>query len=105
MASFKNQTLFIFALMFAAVFAGQDYCIPNSDAICKRYGDDYCCAKIDITKNGVADSYHSCTTATNISLSGGKFNAGGYSGSWRCTGATKTLVGAALAMTLIMTSQ
>ena len=50
----------------AFVAAGLDYCIPGSDSICKRYGMDYCCAKIEIEKNGIKDSYHSCASRSGI---------------------------------------
>ena len=30
---------------------GKDYCIPGSDSLCKRWGSDYCCAKIEMTNS------------------------------------------------------
>lgn len=39
--------VFVFILAFVSfASAGQDYCLPGSDNICKRFGSDYCCALI-----------------------------------------------------------
>ena len=79
----KTTLVLVLALqLISLVMAGQDYCIPGSDTLCKRYGSDYCCAKINISKNGIADEYHSCSSSEGISLTDGKFMAGGYSGTW-----------------------
>lgn len=66
---------------------GKDYCIPGSDSLCKRWGDDYCCAKIIITKDGFTKQYHACASASGIEAMDGEFNGGGYSGKWYCAGA------------------
>ena len=77
--------LFCLSIQFAS--AGQDYCLPGSDSLCKRYGTDYCCARIQITKNGVDDEYHACASASGINYMDGKFDGGGYSGTWYCDSA------------------
>ena len=81
---FKALLLVLCIAVVQVVSAGQDYCLPGSDALCKRYGTDYCCAKIKITKNGVEDSYHACASASGIDYMDGKFSGGGYSGTWYC---------------------
>jgi len=35
----------------ASIAKGKDYCIPGSDSLCKRWGSDYCCAKIEMTNS------------------------------------------------------
>ena len=79
--------LIIIALYTNFVSAGQDYCLPGSDALCKRYGTDYCCAQIIATKNGVTDKYHACASASGIAYMEGKFDGGGYTGTWYCDAA------------------
>ena len=84
----NKSILSVMLCLLAFANAGQDYCIPGSDTVCKRFGDDFCCAKIDITKNGLSDSYHACSSSTGIDLTEGRFDGGGYSGTWYCTSAT-----------------
>ena len=94
--------LFVFIVaVLSLARAGQDYCLPGSDNICKRFGSDYCCALINIKKNGVEDSYHACASASGIDLTDGVFNAGGYSGTWFCNQSTNIVAGAAAALTLL----
>ena len=50
----------------SVVHAGKDYCMEGSDAICQKYGSDYCCAKITVTKDGITDSYHACSPRAGI---------------------------------------
>ena len=71
--------------------AGQDYCLAGSDSLCKRYGTDYCCASITITKDGFTDNYHACASRSGIAYLDNKFSSGGYSGTWYCDSAIQGL--------------
>ena len=82
------------------VSAGRDYCMEGSDAICLKFGD-FCCAKITATKDGYTDTYHACASSKGIQESGGKFNGGGWSGTWTCTFATSLQASKALFITII----
>ena len=68
---------------------GKDYCIPGSDSLCKRWGSDYCCAKIEMTNSNdlYTKTYHACASAAGIAAMDGKFSGGPYSGTWFCAGA------------------
>merc|ERR1712226_1177500 len=62
---------------------GKDYCIPGSDSLCKRWGSDYCCARIEMDYNGGnTKAYHACASAAGVAATGGKFSGGPYSGNW-----------------------
>ena len=70
------------AISVSLVHAGTDYCMEGSDAICQKYGADYCCAKINVKKDGYEDSYHACSPRVGIEKTEGKFSGGGYEGTW-----------------------
>ena len=79
--------------MACTVLAGVDYCRPGSDSVCKRYGPDYCCAKVEMTHDGVYDSYHYCANSLGIYDTGGVFNKAGFNGTWFCNQAWITSLG------------
>ena len=71
---------------------GKDYCIPGSDSLCKRWGSDYCCARIEMKYNGGnAKAYHACASAAGVAATGGAFSGGPYSGKWYCAGAMEKI--------------
>ena len=79
----KNIILAIVAIcLMNSVSAATDYCMVGSDTLCQKYGSDYCCAIIDVTKDGFRESYHACASRTGIEYLRGKFSGGGYSGTW-----------------------
>jgi len=69
------------------VQAIRDYCVPGSDNVCKRFGQDYCCAKINMRNGQELQEYYSCASAEGISNSGGVFASGQFSGTWQCSSA------------------
>ena len=71
---------------------GKDYCIPGSDSLCKRWGTDYCCARIEMNYNGGnTKMYHACASAAGVAATGGSFSGGPYSGKWYCAGAMEKI--------------
>ena len=82
---------FVIAAMIYMVSAATDYCMVGSDTLCQKYGSDYCCALIDVTKDGFREQYHACASRTGIEYLRGKFSGGGYSGTWRCDSAFNAL--------------
>ena len=76
--------LILLCALFCTALAGVDYCRAGSDSACKLYGADYCCAKVNMTKDGVQDSYHYCADRVGIDATGGVFNQAGFSGTWFC---------------------
>ena len=71
---------------------GKDYCIPGSDSLCKRWGSDYCCAKIEMKYNNENPKmYHACASAEGVAATNGQFSGGPYSGTWFCAGAMERI--------------
>ena len=75
--------------------------MEGSDAICQKYGSDYCCAKITVTKDGITDSYHACSPRAGIARKEGKFEGGGYSGTWECNSALANLRSSTLLLSVL----
>ena len=63
----KNfMALALVATLLSCVNAATDYCMVGSDTLCQKYGSDYCCALISVTKDGFSESYHACASRTGI---------------------------------------
>ena len=84
---------------------GKDYCIPGSDSLCKRWGSDYCCARIEMNYNGGnTKAYHACASAAGVAATGGAFSGGPYSGKWYCAGAMEQIQLSILAAILFISA-
>lgn len=84
--------LYVAAAEDEKIARGKDYCIPGSDSLCKRWGSDYCCARIEIKyKTENKKAYHACASAEGVAATGGEFSGGPYSGTWFCAGAMERI--------------
>lgn len=67
----------------------RDTCTQGSDEGCHRFGQDMCCAKINVIFKGQQLQYHGCASTSAIeSVHGDIYDQSGWSGNWFCDLAT-----------------